>query len=763
MPNRLAGETSPYLLQHKDNPVDWYPWGDEAFEKAKAENKPVFLSVGYSSCHWCHVMAHESFEDPAVAEILNKHFVSVKLDREERPDLDEAYMTAVQVSSGRGGWPMSVFLTPDRKPFFAGTYFPKENRGQYPGFKTILAQLATAWATKRKDLLAAGDEFAKAIYEVLTKSAPATFTKIDGKLLQDGVRSVAAHFDRENGGNQGAPKFPPHSELEFLLNYVMREDTPDDLKEPALAMALLTLEKMCLGGIHDQAGGGFHRYSVDELWVVPHFEKMLSDNALILGNLARGAAIAAQIDERLYRLFYRSLIGVATWAIREMRSPDGLFYSALDADSDGEEGLYYLWTEAELDEALGPRSSAFKSAFNVTAEGNYLDEATRERTGRNILYLTTSDGLDFMEELALLEKERSTKRSKPGLDDKALVAWNGLLITALVETGVGVEYAEAAAARILAAEAEIGALPHQISKGRATGPAFLDDYAYFIRALLALSEFMEDVEAGAVERKGAGPSQRSSAEWRAEASRIAEIMVSRFYDEDAGGFFFTDLAEENLFGRTKPAFDHPLPSPNAIAIRCLARLGDGARAKKSLDAFVGWMERAPGSTMALYSTALELELAGGTERGAAAPVVEVPASATPSAPVEILSEPTPKKPAGGEVEVILSAKEIRADSEGKGQASITLRIPEGFHLNSPEPPARWLTPTRIEIRPLKSEIAYPPAPNDRYEGEISISFSVHLPAGEEGADFELAVSYQACTETECLLAQEKVFTGVLYR
>ncbi|MEA2554069.1 MAG: uncharacterized protein QOJ65_2245 [Fimbriimonadaceae bacterium] len=763
MPNRLAQETSPYLLQHKDNPVDWYPWGDEAFEKAKREDKPVFLSVGYSSCHWCHVMEHESFEDQAVAEILNRSFVSIKVDREERPDIDEAYMTAVQLSSGRGGWPMSVFLTPDRKPFFAGTYFPKEDREGYPGFQTILVQIAAAWATKKEDLKRAGDEFAHALEETLTKAAPAGQAKLEFELLNNVVRAFASDFDPENGGTIGAPKFPPHTGLDFLMRYALQSDVPDELRQAAVGMALLTLEKISLGGIHDHVGGGFHRYSTDEKWILPHFEKMLYDNALMLGNLAKGAMIASQLDERLYGLFYRGMSGIVHWVLKDMTSPEGLFCSALDADTEGVEGKYYVWTVQEVRDLLGERADAFIKAFNLLPEGNFEDEATHEKTGANVLYLTDSTGLEFMEDLAKLSAARE-KRIGPALDDKAIVAWNGLMISALVESGIAIGQAEAAAEAILNVEKDHGELPHQIAKGKASGTAFLDDYAYFAHSLLALTALHEEIESGRIKLKGELPKDmRSAKAWRQEAERLIGQMIERFYDHEHGGFFYTATNHEVLFGRTKQAFDQPMPSPNAIAIRCLLEIGDQERAQQSLESFLGWMERAPTATEALHIGAMDLL----AMRSEAAAVVQVPSSVKPPTTQEpsilqVPSSPTVQAPAAMELNVRLEPKELRAGVDRSAEGKIVIEVPEGFHINSSEPPARWLTPTRVDVQPVSAEVQYPPARNDRYEGRVEIPFKVRLPENEQGADFEIKVSYQACTESECLLPQEKRLNGVVF-
>lgn len=728
MPNRLANETSPYLLQHQNNPVDWFPWGDEAFAKAAAEDKPVFLSVGYSSCHWCHVMEHESFEDEGVAELLNRHFVSVKVDREERPDVDEAYMTAVQLTSGRGGWPMSVFLTPDRKPFFAGTYFPREDRGQHAGFVSILSQIANLWSTRRKDLVDTAQNYATALTETLTGRSPGTFDKLEAKVLDDAVRTLAADFDAERGGFGGAPKFPPHSAVEFLLAYAVQADAPAELREAALGMAAHTLEQMALGGIHDHVGGGFHRYSTDAEWLLPHFEKMLYDNALLVGNYSRAAGLLQDIEPRLSTLFLRVVEGIVHWTAREMTSPEGLFMSALDADSEGEEGKFYVWS---IEEARQLAGDALVSTYGFSPEGNFQDEATGERTGANIPHLRADTGGSFAAALDALRERRDT-RVRPGLDDKVLVGWNGLMIGGLAEAGV-IELAALAARGILQAERQLGRLPHQIAKGRASGDAYLDDYAYFTDGLLKLAEVC-----GFLEEEMESPIE-PAAFWRSEAVRLAEEMVAQFYDNERGGFFATSDRHEFLFGRTKPVFDQPTPSGNAVAIRVLSALGRHDEARLSLEALLGWMQRAPQATEALHLAAIPY--------------------------AERAQEPSRPPQAATNVEVlcVMEPKEARVGADGKGTFRIRLEVPSGMHVNSPEPPARWLTPTLVKVQPLRADVRYPGAFEDRYEGTVEIPFTVELPASESGAEFEVTVTFQACTESECQLPQEKTFAGVVYR
>ena len=753
MSNRLAKESSPYLLQHKDNPVEWYPWGEEAFQTAQKEGKPVFLSVGYSSCHWCHVMEHESFENHEIAGILNKYYISIKVDREERPDVDEAYMTAVQYSSGRGGWPMSVFLTPDKKPFFAGTYFPKEDREGIPGFRTILSQIASTWATRRAELEKVGEEFGLALNDILGRPFPASERPIDRSLFDQAVQVLASEFDPENGGTQGAPKFPPHSGLEFLMRYALEAEVPNELREAALAMALLTLEKICLGGIHDHIGGGFHRYSTDEHWVLPHFEKMLYDNALLMRNLQLAMGITRQLDERLSVLFTLALGSIIGWIGEEMISKEGFFYSAVDADSEGVEGKFYTWTSQQVRELLGPKADAFLKAYNFEPGGNFLDEATQAKTGENVPFLTEEWDLDYVEDLKVLAEARA-KRVKPGLDDKAIVAWSGLVIGSMPT------YLSAkAAAGILAAEQKLGFLPHQITRGFPSGRGFLDDYAYFAFGLLTCADLIEYAGPELFVDEQSGEKPVADDAWRRQGERLVAKMVELFYDEENGGFFFTSKFHEELFGRTKSAFDQPMPSANSIAIRCLLAVGDFDRARKSLDCLSGWMEKAPTATEGLLIAAMDY-------LGAQAAIAEETSEAPTEIPIasEAAAEAAPAaKPVKKEVHVKLESRELHAEPDGSAVGKVIIEVPEGLHINSSEPPARWLTPTRVSIKPIIGEATYGPSENDRYEGRVEIPFKVHLPEREDGADFEVLISYQACTDSECLLPQEKAISAVVVR
>jgi len=582
MLNRLARETSPYLRQHEENPIDWYPWGDEAFARAANEDRPIFLSVGYSSCHWCHVMAHESFEDSDVAEHLNRDFVSVKVDREERPDVDEAYMTAVQLSSGRGGWPMTLFLTPDRKPFFAGTYFPRDDRNGHPGFLTLVQGVAHAWQTRRAELIEAADTFTQALREALGAAIEPRGITLNRRFVDDAIEALHGDFDPDFGGFGGAPKFPPHSAIAFLLDASRRPaglgahlGVPD-LADQARTMASTTLEKIVLGGIHDHVGGGFHRYSTDDRWFLPHFEKMLSDNALLLKAFAR----AKGLDPRTDALFARAGNGIVDWLKREMTSPEGLFFAALDADSDGEEGLFYLWSLDDIRDALSGPDPAFEAAFGLREEGNYFDEATRRRTGLNVLARTEDGAESFDRQLSTLRSRRAI-RERPRLDEKAIAAWNGMAIRGLVEFGE-VALARRCAEAWLEAERQFGRLPHQVVHGEPSGLAFLDDYAFLVDGFVALG------------------SATGSPLWHDHARIWIGEIDRGFSDRVHGGFFATSGEHEALFGRTKPFTDGATPSANATLASGLVELGETTSAMAIVRAGLGWMQRAPLATESLY-------------------------------------------------------------------------------------------------------------------------------------------------------------------
>ncbi len=548
--NRLAEETSPYLLQHQHNPVDWYPWGPEAFERARSEDKPILLSVGYSACHWCHVMAHESFENEFIAALMNRHFVNVKVDREERPDVDAIYMNAVQAMTGSGGWPMTVVMTPEGKPFFAGTYFPPDDRFGRPGFPKLLSALQLAWEERREEVLDSAGQITGALARLAAVADQAGSLNRDAIAAAIGV--LETRFDSRNGGFGDAPKFPPHSVLKLLLRQPQ--------EQPVGGMVARTLEGMARGGIFDQLGGGFARYSVDERWTVPHFEKMLYDNAQLVSRYAEAYALGG---EPLYRdVIERTL----EWVAREMTSPEGGFYSALDADSEGEEGRFYLWDEAVIDALVGDDAALVKAAYGVSEAGNF--------EGRNILERPLDDaalaerfGLEPGEVGARLEAARSlllearAVRVRPGLDDKILTSWNGLMIGAYADAGRALnrpDYLDIArhnAGFLQTAVWREGRLLHTYKEGRAKVTGLLEDYAYLGLGLLRLYRATFE------------------SEWLEWATELAQVLPEHFHDRANGGFFSTPDDGEALIVRPKDYFDAATPSGNGAAAELLFQIG----------------------------------------------------------------------------------------------------------------------------------------------------------------------------------------------
>ena len=559
--NRLANETSPYLLQHAHNPVDWYPWGEEAFQKARDEDKPIFLSVGYSSCHWCHVMERESFENEEIAAMLNEHYVSIKVDREERPDVDEIYMSAVQRMTGSGGWPMSVFLTPELKPFYGGTYFPPEDAYGRPGFKTLLVRLAEMWTRERDKINVSADGLTNDLKGILTGLAEGAKALTTG-ILSDAVADLGATFDAKDGGFGGAPKFPPSSSIALFLREYQRTG-----EERTLRMATLTLDKMAQGGMYDHLGGGFARYSTDTQWLVPHFEKMLYDNA----QLAQVYLEAYQVTKNpLYR---RVVEETFEYILRDMRDERGGFFSAEDADSEGEEGKFYVWTRDEIAEHLGEEDGKiFAAYYNVQERGNFQSREEYHEN-QNILHTPRSEeavatGLKMTVE-ALREKMAQLKRTmlevrsrrvRPGLDDKVLTSWNALMISAFAQGYriLGDErYRDAAVEAstfIVTDMKRDGKLLRTHRKGESRLPAYLDDYAYMIVAFTEVYEATFDTA------------------WLHEADALAKTMIEEFWDADDPGFYFTSGDHKNLLVRTKTSQDSAVPSGNSMAAYGLLRL-----------------------------------------------------------------------------------------------------------------------------------------------------------------------------------------------
>lgn len=553
--NRLINETSPYLLQHAYNPVDWYPWGPEALERARRENRPIFLSIGYSACHWCHVMEHESFEDPATAALMNEHFINIKVDREERPDLDQIYMNAVQLMTQHGGWPMSVWLTPDLKPFYGGTYFPPQPRYNMPSFRGILERVAETWKEKEKEVIQSADQILEYLHR-MGSIEPQEEAEANLRLIAAAGNAIEQVFDPRYGGIGNAPKFPHSVEMRVALR-ASRLTGRDTLEH----VATYSLEKMIRGGIYDQLGGGFHRYSTDAKWLVPHFEKMLYDNALIpLACLEAYQVTGAEI----YR---RATVETLDYVLREMTAENGAFYSTQDADSEGVEGKFFVWDHAEVMALLGPvRGKLFCHCYDVTPEGNW--------EGKNILHLPLrfdecADELEVdvdtlmrtLRECRQVLFEARSKRVWPGRDDKILTSWNAMMIDAFASAAPILEEPRYTEAAVRAAQflwenmrRDDGLMYRTAKDGKAHLNAYLEDYAYFANALVSLYEATFDPT------------------WITRAIELVDIMKEQFWDAEQGGFFYTGNDHEQLITRGKDPHDSAIPNGNAMAVTALARL-----------------------------------------------------------------------------------------------------------------------------------------------------------------------------------------------
>lgn len=554
MPNHLAGETSPYLLQHSNNPVDWYPWSDEALARARSEDKPILLSIGYAACHWCHVMEHESFEDPGTAAVMNDNFISIKVDREERPDLDSVYMQAVQAMTGHGGWPMTVFLTPEGEPFYGGTYFPPTDRRGMPSFTRVLQAVADAY-TNRRESISASVVSVRRIYDTARPDS-AGGAQLDDRVLETVYRAITQQYDSIDGGLSGAPKFPPTMVLDFLLRHWARTG-----EQPALEMAHDTFIKMARGGIYDQIGGGFARYSVDAQWMVPHFEKMLYDNALLIRFGAH--LFQATKDEEVRRVTTET----TEWLAREMTSPAGGFFSSFDADSEGEEGKFYVWDAAELDSVLGSDASAVKAYYGVTPGGNF--------EGHNILNVPADVGTastrarvgveTMLAAVARAKRALYDERAKrvwPARDEKILASWNGLALRGVVEAARTFERAdfEQLAARnadfLLTQMVQDGRVMRTHKDGVTRIPGFLEDQAGVALGLLAMFE------------------QSTEPRWIDAVRELARVMNDDFWDAETGAFFDTAKSAEQLVTRPRDVTDNAVPSGTSLAVELLLRLAD---------------------------------------------------------------------------------------------------------------------------------------------------------------------------------------------
>ncbi len=742
--NRLIREKSPYLQKHASNPVDWYPWGAEAFFRARTEGKPLFLSIGYSSCHWCHVMERESFENEQIAGILNEYFVPVKVDREERPDVDEIYVTAVQLITGSAGWPLSVFLTPDGEPFYGGTYFAPAV------FADLLRQVAHLWRTQRSQVLQSAKELTEDLRVLLALRAREMRGERDPSIFRTFLAQCLTGYDPEHGGFGDAPKFPPSTILPVLFWLAEAWGS-----EEAGIMALHTLNKMAEGGIHDHVGGGFHRYATDAHWLVPHFEKMLYDNAQLAWAYTRAYTLTG--DEEYADVAHDTL----QWMVREMLTEEGAFASAIDADSPDGEGAFYTWTRDEIFEALDAETATLVcTIYNIQPEGNYREEATGTLTGRNILHrkgslseLAQQIGIPYEELRERLQDaharllEVRARRPAPQRDDKVLTDWNGLAISALAYAADALEHpsylnvAERAAEFIWERLRDPqGNLLHRYRDGESAIPAYLSDYALYGLGLLSLFEATGDPR------------------WLNRAQELTDQLIEKFHDAELGGFFETTSEHNLLIVRHKSVQDRQLPSGNGATAQLLASLShlligdDPIRSERytvlageTLNAFWQLVQRVPNATASLLQAYLTLE--GDTMPAPDLKIEPDAVSAEQEGPVQVRLLPQP---------------------EG---LMVLFQIEEGWHIQSAQPTRAHLTPTRVEVQtdlPIEfgEPIWLPPTPYQVGEEQLMV-YRGHAAAlvpivgfREGGADegyLRVRVIYQPCTDTECALPVERQF------
>ena len=715
--NRLIHETSPYLLLHAHNPVEWYPWDDEALARAKKENKLIFLSVGYSTCYWCHVMEREVFSNPEIAALMNKDFINIKIDREERPDLDEIYMTATQLLTQRGGWPNSVFLTPDLKPFYAGTYFPPTDVPGRPGFPTILDAVHEAWVTRETEVIESANQISDTIELATSRGFRAlTATLPDRSLTTAALDYLRTTYSHAYGGFGGAPKFPSPANLEFLLSEYGRV-----ADESLLKMVTYTLDMMAYGGMYDQIGGGFHRYSVDAKWLVPHFEKMLYDNA----QLAKVYLQAHQLtQEPRYRRIAEEIF---SFVFREMTAPEGGFYAALDAETDAEEGKYYVWTADEIQKILGKKQAArFAEVYGVDKGPNF--------EGKNVLYVPNGAAAeDVLKEVESARERLLTARfdrEYPLLDTKIIVNWNGLMIDALAYgyQVLGKERyliaASKAAQFILdTLKKPDGELCHTYTAGVVKQDVYLDDYAFFVQGLLGLYQATGDEE------------------WLNSAKGLTDAMIQLFWDDKNGGFYYTKADAKHLIVRTKKPYDSAIPSGNAVAVANLLAFGTDYRgyAEETLQSFAQSMSQSPSSFMYMH-IALNRYLTAGEDSGAA----------TPS--------------------IVSATAEVKSQDNGIYNIELSLKIAADWHINANPAGQDNLIPTTITVGadiPFEIiSVAYPKGRSTRfefsseslnvYEENLTIPLLLKQKPNmkyDESVPITLQLTYQPCNETECLLPQ----------
>jgi uncharacterized protein YyaL (SSP411 family) len=751
--NRLAQATSPYLLQHAHNPVDWYPWGAQAIDRARNENKPIFLSVGYSTCYWCHVMERQSFENEQIAAQMNDKFVCIKVDREERPDVDQLYMIAVQILTRQGGWPMSVFLTPDLKPFFGGTYFPPEDSHGRPGFPRVLNSISAAYHTKREQVDKSASEIVSMLEKVAHPRTPQEALKVDLPFIESLIERSTSDYEQCFGGFGNAPKFPRQTLLEMLLDYTASPHATDDAQQ-IKAQVLYTLDYMAEGGIRDQLGGGFHRYSTDEKWLVPHFEIMLYDNAML-------AVVYVQAWQQTQNNNYAKIArGILDFVLREMTGPSGEFYTAFDAEVDGQEGLNYLWTEEQVTEVLAGFSNEdqnlFSEVYGLSAGPNFADpHHGNGQPDKNILHLPkplaniakslniTEDALDTrllpMRQALYIARQA---RKQPLLDTKILTSWNALMIRAFAFAGKALNeprYTSAGAKAAtflfdhhrqsdcsLVRTSRPGSGPNQSAKI----PGFLDDYAFLTRALLALHDATGD------------------AHWRKNARELADIMKQKFLDPERGGFYFTAADATDLIVRQKTASDSPLPSGNAVAAQCLLELGEPETARQVL---------------AVFAQSLEDQAEGMSSMvGAALAFLEQHEPFTVSTQGRETDRPrTPDEQAKAAVELL-------AEWASPTHLRLAIEVMENYHINSNRP-AQGLIPTTLAVlgprgAELSATIEFPD-PEERqfdfaaeplnvYEGVVVVEITLDEPL-PPGTPVRAVVTYQACTQDACLPATSK--------
>ncbi|HEX8524957.1 MAG TPA: DUF255 domain-containing protein [Tepidisphaeraceae bacterium] len=741
--NRLIYETSPYLLQHAHNPVDWYAWGPEAFEAARTQNKPIFVSVGYSTCYWCHVMERESFENADVARVMNEHCINIKVDREERPDVDQLYMLAVQVLTRHGGWPMSVFLTPDLRPFYGGTYFPAADRGGRPGFVTVVKAISEAYHKRKEDVDRSADDLARILRQISEPAGADQLIEMNQRWIDRLIERSADDYDPRLGGFGSAPKFPRETLLELLLTYCGEggsgisdfkseisnpKSQTSNLKSEILKRVVHTLDAMAAGGIRDQLGGGFHRYSTDAEWLVPHFEIMLYDNAMLAWSYAEAYR---QTEELRHAKVAR---GICDFILREMTSPAGAFYTALDAEVDAMEGGSYLWTAEQVEEVLGKEDAKiFNAIYGLDQGPNFADPHHGSGVpDQNVLFMAKAiDGQDedYIAELRQKLYAARKQRKQPMLDTKIITSWNALMIRGLAHAGNILQeprYLDAAgkAADFLlrAHRMADGGLFRTSRDGKAKYAGFLDDYAFLVQALLSL-------------RDATGEEK-----WKDQAAGLAAVMQEKFLDAERGGFFFNDATATDLIVRQKTASDSPLPSGNASAALAMMELGKTDIARDTLRVFARQLRDQAEGMSSLVQAALVYVRQQGALR------VEAQEGAT--------RMPTPE-------EVAAEVVQVRAGFATPKELHVEVNVLEPFHINAHET-IEGLVGTTITAAEGTAEIEkveYPPGEEQAfafadeklrvYSGKVVIVVRFKE-AVQPGAPLRLRLTYQACDENSCL-------------